>query len=249
MASQQAPGLTNVPDAVLVRLLRVVWRDQLTFPISRAGLLLAKLGSLDGQLDVLIGQSKSAAIAILSAVLHERRRGRSAHAAHVVWSGPPASGADTLSAASLLSELIATAERSLLFTGAELQRDERALRSLHAAQRGRSLEVRVVLAAGQRHDQTHLRAQVQELFHGSGPAPAVYVPDPARLHAALPICLVADRERAVVLAGAPPELEADERSVTAGLSITDAQTASALEAQWQSLIDSAALLLLAPSIF
>jgi hypothetical protein len=63
------------------------------------------------------------------------------------------------------------------------------------------------------------------------------------------MCLVADRERAVVFAGAPPELEHDERSVTAGLSITDAHAASTLEAQWESLIDSAALVPLASSIF
>jgi hypothetical protein len=249
MATEQAPGLTQVPDAALVRLLRVVWRDQLTFPISRAGLLLARVGSLDGQLEVLIGQSKSAAVAILSAVLHERRRRGSAQATRVVWSGPPPSGADALRADSVLAELIATAERSLLFTGADLRRDERALRSMHAAQRGRALALRVVLAAGQHDDRTHLSAQVQALFHGSGPAPAVYVPDPAQLRGELPMCLVADGERAVVFAGTPPELESDEGSVTAGLSITDAQAASALEAQWQSLIDSAALVLLSASIF
>jgi hypothetical protein len=234
---------------MLVRLLRSVWRDQLPFPISRAGLLLAKVGSLEGQLDVLIGQNKSAAIAILSAVLHERRGRQSTRGASVVWSGPPPSGADARDAQSVLRDLIATAERSLLFTAVDLQRDDRVLRSLHAAMRGRALQVRVVLSAGQGPDDAHLHAQVHALFHGSGPTPAVYVPDPRQLRGALPMCLVADRERAVVFAGAPPELEHDERSVTAGLSITDAHAASTLEAQWESLIDSAALVPLASSIF
>ena len=246
---EPGPGLSHVPDAVLVRLLRIVWRDQLPFPISRAGLLLARVGSLEGQLDVLIGQSKSAAIAIISAVLHERRARQTTSGANVVWSGPPPSGVDAREAQSVLNELIATAERSLLFTAVDLSRDERVLRSLHAAMRGRELRVRVVLCAGQSPHDTHLHAQVHALFHGSGPKPAVYVPDPLHVRGALPMCLVADRERAVVFAGAPPELEPDERSVSAGLSITDAHAASALEAQWESLIESAALVPLASSTF
>jgi hypothetical protein len=230
------PGLHHVPDAELVRLLRIVFRDQLPFPITRAGLLLAEVGSLEGQLDRLVGQNKSAAIAILSAVLHERQHRQTARSASVIWSGPSPSGAAAKSAEYVFAELIATAERSLLFTGADLRRDARALRSIHAALRGRELAVAIVLGDASR------ATEASALFHGSGAKPRLYVPDPARVKAPLPMCLIADETRALLLSGAAPEPEADERSVTAGIALDDPAAASALAAQWQSLIDDAALL-------
>ncbi|HEX4355388.1 MAG TPA: hypothetical protein VHZ95_20820 [Polyangiales bacterium] len=230
------PGLHHVPDGELVRLLRIVFRDQLTFPITRAGLLLAKVGELEGQLDALVGQNKSAAIAILSAVLHERRHRQGARNASLIWSGPAPSGGDAKSAEHVFAEFIATAERSLLFTGADLRRDARALRSIHAAMRGRALAVTIVLGEDAR------ASDASALFHGSGAKPQLYTPDPSRVQMPLPMCLIADDTRALIVSGAAPEPEADERSVTAGIVLDDAAAARALASQWRSLIDDAALL-------
>jgi hypothetical protein len=236
----KATGLQHVPEAELVRLLRAIWREQLSFPITRAGLLLAKVGSLESHFDALVGQNKSAAVAILSAVLHERRHRSSARAVGLVWAGPPPSGSSARAPFNVMSELIATAERSVLFTGADLLRDDRTLRSLHAAMRGRSLAVRVVLAGHE--DVRRLVTQADALFHGNGPRPTVYVPDPEQLRGTAAQCLVVDSERGVLFAGAAPELEADDRKLTLGLSVHDANALGALESEWQSLIDSGALL-------
>jgi hypothetical protein len=53
--------------------------------------------------------------------------------------------------------------------------------------------------------------------------------------------LLVDHQRGLLLAGAPPQLESDERSVTAGFLIDDVEVVVALETQWQTLIHTAAL--------
>jgi hypothetical protein len=54
--------------------------------------------------------------------------------------------------------------------------------------------------------------------------------------------LLADRTRGLLLAGAPPEVEASEQVLTAGISLEDVTCTAALYAQWQLLIDTGAML-------
>ena len=145
-----------------MRLLRSVWRDQLTFPISRAGLVLARVGSLEGQLDVLDRaeqdprRSRSSVRCCTSGAVDStsarRERG-------VVGPAAERRGC-TRAPQSVLRELIATAERSLLFTrqsicGAMSACCGRCTRHM----RGRALNVRVVLAADKSATDTHLAAR------------------------------------------------------------------------------------------
>jgi xanthine/CO dehydrogenase XdhC/CoxF family maturation factor len=218
-------------------LISALARPDFADPVSRGALVLAKFGHLESELDVLVGHSKRAAIAIVAAVLRERQRSSVAHA-QAVWSGPPPTGQGTLAPYELLMELIATAERSVLFTGVDLQRDERLLRSLHAAQRGRELQVMLVLS----HTDNAAAARAAEaLFADRKPWPELFAPSPQPAPQALPLSLLADDARGVVLTGAAPVVEAPDHELTAGLLIENAGVVAALRAQWQLLIDAGQL--------
>jgi len=241
--------LNALPDADLLRLARAIARADFAEPISRAALALAKLGHLESQLETLLGHSKRAALAIVGAILRERQRSVTTSRAVVAWDGPAPTGQGTRAPYEVMIELIATAERELLFTGVDLQRDARLLRSLHAAQRGRELQAVVILAApvtqldAPAHTAHFERSAelARELFGSFKPWPLLYYPRPA-LRGTLPQCLLADRARGLLLAGAPPEVEASEQVLTAGISLEDATCIAALYAQWQLLIDTGAML-------
>lgn len=230
-------GIHALPSAELVRLARAIAREDFSEKVSRAALVLAKFGHLEGELDALVGHEKRAALAIVAAILRERERAP-AFRANVSWSGPHPTGQGTREPYELLVELVATAERSVLFAGVDLERDARLLRSLHAAQRGRSLEVSLILARPGA-DQV---VSAAELFATFQPWPALYAPDPARIQGPLPLCFLSDEVRFVVMAGAAPEVEAPDTRVTTGVLVEDAHAAAALHAQWRMLIDTGALL-------
>ena len=231
------PGIHNLPDAELLRLTKAIARDDFSERVSRAALALAKFGHLEAELDVLVGHEKRGALAIIAAILRERQRAPSWRAS-VAWSGPPPTGQGTRAPYELLQELIATAEKSIVFTGVDLKRDSRLLRSLHAAQRGRELQAQVILAQ-RAPDAAQL---AHELFSDFKPWPELYAPDVRALRVPLPLCLIADQSRAVLLAGAAPEVEAPDEDITAGVLLEDAQGATALYAQWRALLDSGAIL-------
>jgi hypothetical protein len=232
-----SPGLHRVPEADLVRLLRAVASDQLPAPITRAGLLIGQFASLEGQLDVIIGLGKREAIALLSAVVQERRH-RPTPASSLAWAGPAGTGADSRAPSDVLRELIATASLSVFMSGVQLERDQPFLSSLQAAQRGRKLEVCVVLEAG---DRVSSLALAQSLYREPQFRAALYVPAPEHVRGVLPYCVLVDHARGLLLAGAAPELEGDDKNVSAGFLIDDAKLVGALERQWQTLIANAAL--------
>jgi hypothetical protein len=236
--SPAARGLHRVSASDLTRLTRAIARADFADPVTRAALVLAKFGHLEGELDALVGQPKNAAVAIIAAVLRERSN-TPARAVTGVWNGPPPTGQGTRAAFDSLLELIASAQRSVVFTGAELERDARLLRSLHAAQRGRELQATVVLAAAPSGDAS---TQLRELFQAREPLPRLYRPDPARLPFPIPQTLLVDGERAVLLAGAPASVEPEDCALTLGVLVEDAPTVVVLEAQWHVLIEQAALL-------
>lgn len=230
------PGLHQVSETDLVRLLQAVARDQLPSPITRASLLLAQFAGIEMHLDALVGLPKQTSIAILSAVLRERRERReaAAHTVSAVWDGPAATG--VRGARDLMLEWVATVERSLWFTGADLDRDRGLLRSLEAAQQGRSLELHVVLRA------LPLPASADPLFRDSPLRSRIYYPDPERVHGELPMCLLVDDQRGLLLAGSAPDPEAHDNQVTVGIAIEHSEAVLALQAQWTALVDIGALI-------
>jgi len=231
-----SPNIHMLPDRELVRLAGAIVREDFADPVSRGALVLAKFGHLEAELDALVGHSKRAALAIIRAILGERKQ-VSAARAQAVWSGPAPTGQGTREPYELLMELIATAERSVVFTGVDLEREARLLKSLHAAQRGRGLQVTLVLAEGDA-DPTRTAA---ELFGPWKPWPALFVSDPARTRGAVPFSLLTDDARGAVITGTTPCVEAPDHALTAGLLIENAGVIQALCAQWQLMIDTGAL--------
>jgi hypothetical protein len=66
-------GLTRVSTEDLTRLLRIVHRGTVAFPISRGSLVLCAFGHLEGELNLLVGLDQAGARAMLVAVIAERR--------------------------------------------------------------------------------------------------------------------------------------------------------------------------------
>ena len=62
-----------MPTEQLQRLLRMVHKEQLVFPVTRSGLIAAAMGDFEQHLDLLVGLDKRAAQNVLVAVLAERR--------------------------------------------------------------------------------------------------------------------------------------------------------------------------------
>ena len=78
----KSEGLRRVSSQHLQRLLRMVYQDKLTFPITRSGLIAAAMGDLEQHLDLLVGLDKRAAQNVLVAVLAERRVSVLSHPRH-----------------------------------------------------------------------------------------------------------------------------------------------------------------------
>jgi hypothetical protein len=233
-------GLHQVPEADLLRLLRALARDQLPSPITRAGLLLTQFAGIEAHLDKLVGQNKQAAITLLSAVLRERRA-RSGSTVTVIWDGPAPSTFGARGARDAVLELVATAQTSLLLTGADLERDHSVLRAVSAAMQGRSLQVSIVLRSIAACEWANQARVADELCGNSPLRTRLYAPDPLQIRGSIPLCVLADAQRGLLLAGVAPQLETDERDLTAGLQIDHVEAVRALAAPWQALIDSGAL--------
>jgi hypothetical protein len=69
-------GLSKVSEEDLERLLRIVHRAAVPFPITRASLVLCAFGHLEAELDLLVGLDQRGARALLVAVIAERRAAR-----------------------------------------------------------------------------------------------------------------------------------------------------------------------------
>jgi hypothetical protein len=240
------PGLHRLDEAQLTRLARALARGDFPEPITRAGLMLAKLGDLELNVEALIGRPKAMALAILSVLLRERAQRPQLHA-RLTWSGPTSNASAPRTPYESLQELIARAESSLFCSGLVLARDARLLSALHAAQRGNGLAVTVVLAEpAALSGKAHVLAAATELFLARLPWPRLLVPDPARLRPNLPHCSIVDERQVLLLSGAAPAIEPDERDVCAGVLLDSPNLARELRAQFDALLADGTLWLLEP---
>lgn len=237
----QLAGLSQVSDNELRRLLRAIHRDELPFPITRAGLIGGKFGNLEAELDPIIGRDKESARAMVTAVLAERARtgsARRAAATQLIWKGPQVPGTGAREPFEVVQELIATAEREILIAGFGTEGGRALWRTLHAAMVGRGLDATVALATAARlRDAT---AFVEDSWPYRDVRPGFYAApaDPGAGQPALRIagpCVIVDEQRAAVWTGGfDPEAEPDR--VQAGILVDDPTFAAMLARQWKLLI-------------
>lgn len=69
----KSEGLRRVSTEQLQRLLRMIHREQISFPVTRSGLIAAAMGDIEEHLNLLVGLDKRGAQNVLVAVLAERR--------------------------------------------------------------------------------------------------------------------------------------------------------------------------------
>ncbi len=230
-------GLHRLTDAELERLLGTLAKLAHGDKLNRMTLELSRFGHLEQHLSVLVGQQKSVAITIVSAVLLERRS-HGASGSTLLWAGPPPTGRGAREPYEVIRDCIATAERTFFWAGVDLQRDARLLSSLHAAQRGRELTVTLVLErAG-----AAIEEAAYELFLERLPQPTLYAAAASDgLVSPLPQCIVVDETDVLVCAGGPVTVEPDDRAVTLGVQVHEPALARALLANWYDLIDAGKL--------
>ena len=238
-------GLRSVATRDLERLLREVRRGAIAAPLHRASLVAVQLGHLAGHVGVLDGLDAVAVAAVLEAALAERS---AAHGSKVelVWTGPEGKSGWVRPTASMVRDLFARAQVSVLVAGYSFDHGAEILEPLHAAMKERgvsvSLYVNIERASKkttdmEAHASRELATFLAKNWPFGEPAPALYY-DPRTLlptstesmHAK---CIVVD-ERISLVGSANFTDRGQSRNVEVGALIEDAAFAVALASQWRS---------------
>lgn len=229
-------GLHQVSNDELRRLVRAIYRKALPCPITRAGLVVAQFGDLEGHLDALIGRDRAAALAIIHVVLTERDAAHSSSAnvrsnAELLWQGPRPTGSALREPLEWVKDRLAQAQREVLWSGIPAAARHNLLQTLHAAQRGRSLQVQLIVR-GCMAEAESFRAE--NFFHGD-PRPQCIAAPPEAIQP--PGCLVIDGQRALLFHN-PDILLDDEDSphLRSAVAIENRDMARALEDHLRHLV-------------
>lgn len=233
------PGLHRVSTTDIKRLLAAIHHNHIPFPITRAGLVVAAFGDLEGDLNALVGRDKAAAVALIGAVLRQRdassgtRRGA---AAELLWTGPSAAGHAAREPFESASELIATAKQSILFSGIPATLPSPLLRLMHAAQQGRDLDATVVWVG----DPGAAQQRFEIEFAQNARTPSCWQALPAGPQP--PACLLIDSESALLFSAplVPCLMNDDDETsaqwVGSAVLIAEPKAVVTLEAQIKNLI-------------
>lgn len=236
MSSTANLGIHRVSRDDLRRLMRTIYQGHLESPISRRGLMLAKFGDIEGNLDCLIGLDAKAALALLGAVLLERgqHQAHSGGGGELLWAGPGAECHGLREPSDLVAERIAQAERRIVWSGLPTTSRSRLLQTLYAAQRGRSLEVDLILVG----DMPSAQRFVDEVFVHSQTPPTCYVAAPPS--PAPPQCLIVDEAHLLLATGPSALLDEPDTPelIKQALALHAPALAQTLNAQLQALCAS-----------
>lgn len=235
-------GLHRVSDDELRRLVRALYRGHLACPVTRAGLVIAQFGDLEGHLNALIGRDRAAALAVIHAVLAEREAAhstpaRSAQDAELLWRGPRPVGSAVREPLELVQDWLARAERRVLWSGVPAGARHKVFQTLHAAQRGRSLEVQLIVRGTVAATGVFL---AENFFHGE-PRPRCLAADPGSIQP--PCCLIVDDLRALLFQSQDDLLDdEDGLQVHSAIAIENRDVARALHEHLLHLVAQASYL-------
>lgn len=216
--------LSAIPSHDLERLESAVRSARVAFPVSRLGLRSEGLESLEPVVPALNALGRDAVLAVLAAVLSERR-GRSTPP-ELVWTGPETRRSGARDTAVVLADLFRRATASVLLAGFVFDHAAEVLGPLHEAMK-RGVTCRL-FADGIAADDF-----MRESWPFGPPFPDVYgfLPEKgvfASLHAK---CVVVDG-RWVFVTSANFTDRGQTRNVEVGVLLDDPRLASVLEAQF-----------------
>ncbi|QAT87945.1 Cardiolipin synthase C [Corallococcus coralloides] len=217
-------NLSRFSTSDLERLQAALAGRRLSFPLSRLGIQGEGLELLADEALSLNALGRDAALAVLDAVLAERRNGT--RRPELVWTGPESRWSGARDTAVVLADLFRGATTTVLLAGFAFDHAADVLRPLHEAmQRGVScrLFADAHVAAGFLREHWPFGPPFPERY-GFAPAKGVF----ASLHAK---CVVVDGRRVFVTSANFTD-RGQTRNVEVGVLLDDAQLAAVLEAQF-----------------
>jgi phosphatidylserine/phosphatidylglycerophosphate/cardiolipin synthase-like enzyme len=216
--------LSRVSTSELERLQAALVGHRLSFPLSRWGLQGEGLEMLAGEALALNALGREGALAVLGAVIAERRA--RSQPPELVWTGPESRWSGARDTAVVLAGLFRKATATVLLAGFAFDHAADVLQPLHEAlQRGVScrLFADAGVAAGFLREHWPFGPPFPEI-HGFAPEKGVF----ASLHAK---CVVVDG-RWVFVTSANFTDRGQTRNVEVGVLLEDARLAAVLEAQF-----------------
>jgi hypothetical protein len=242
-------SLAAVSDSTLERLRRGLDSGALRAPLTRSDLIAFgithQLGALLASLE---GHSRAACLALLDAVMAERKH-HDRPAPELVWTGPEAASAAARDTAVVLRELFESAREQVVLAGYSFWNATSVLGPLHEVMKSRRVDAKFFVDLEQpSRAPADPRAHAQQILHGwidaswpfGPPYPELYCdrralePGPpwSSLHAK---CVVVDGERAFV-SSANFTGRGQERNIEVGVLLHDPSFARQLQRQWLGLI-------------
>jgi phosphatidylserine/phosphatidylglycerophosphate/cardiolipin synthase-like enzyme len=239
-------GLNCLSTVELERIGRAVRQGTIASPMTSS--CLAGL-SIDGQAGCLVGFDGQTALAVIDAVLAERRRPADV-VVDLVWTGPDVVASTARDTAVVVRELFARAQHSVLVAGFSFDHGAEIFEPLYRAMKDRAVEASVFLdlprAPRTETDVTaHARREIDDFLINNwpfgAPVPRLYY-DPrtveptstASLHAK---CIVVDDRRALVTS-ANFTNRGQERNVEVGVLVESEKFARELVHQWRNAAES-----------
>ncbi len=216
--------LSRVSTSDLERLWSALAGQRLSFPLSRLSLQGEGLEMLQDAAPALNATGREGALAVLGAVINERRQ--RSRQPELVWTGPESRWSGARDTAVVLGDLFRQATARVLLAGFAFDHAASVLRPLHESlQRGVScrLFADAQVAAGFLRDHWPFGPPFPEVY-GFAPEKGVF----ASLHAK---CVVVDG-RWVFVTSANFTDRGQTRNIEVGVLLKDARLASVLEAQF-----------------
>jgi hypothetical protein len=216
-------------------------------PMNKARLLAAGFDDLEGKVALLEPLEKSAALAVLRAVIAERQNTKRVEI-DLVWTGPDRQKGVARDTAVIVRELFARAAREVIIGGCYFSAGRTILQPLHTAMLERGVKVTFCMDVGDKHRTTPdplanaqrcAAAFIRDNWYFGEPVPAFYF-DPrtskpgemAKLHAK---CIVVD-DRWSLVTSANFTFLGQRRNIEAGVLIDDVVFSTKLARQWRDLI-------------
>lgn len=237
-------GLTELSTSELEALLRALRAGAVRGPLDAVALADANLSELANRSNMLVGLELSAAVAVVEAVLAERRDTDEPRL-DLVWTGPEHKGSAARDTAVVVRELFSKATRDVLVAGFAFDHGKDILEPLHLAMRDRGVSAEIFLNIGRaptgRSVDAHVALTLTDFWRDNwpfgDPRPTIYYDprtvDPRSTISLHAKCIVVD-ERLTLVTSANFTQRGHERNLEVGVLIDSTSFARHLVHQWRA---------------